>query len=400
MTKQSHSKQSVWSCPFLLPILAVGWIVLFSALSGCSSLSTAPQIPDRKADLFSVSMMGSARSGTGLLKVRTCSNRYLDVLFRWPVQPYRELEIQAVWSSGFDQNRGMEVLPLSARYRSEDGQGNFRTINLKGYVLFHNLATCAIARAVFVPSADGSVIEPKLFILDGKDFGRQDPWSPREIIFTGYRILLNESLTVIGPIPFEGENQPVRRPLLLTNGISQKNRELRGVDPPDFSGHLSMDLWFRGRPFQIHVVGDGSDGLFVASNPHIVGMGVLLPIVRPPYQFPEKRYRFALGGSLLVDGPVVMEGTIHFTRQTKEFSLMGHINQAGSILDPFRFYGHYRKGMLTRFKIPGEVDLPMEFNHRPMTLVLLPDANHGTYWIGSIDQNLFGVMDPVHGPVR
>lgn len=342
-------------------------------------------------------MMGAARSGTGLMKVRTCSDRYLDINFRWPDKPYRELEIQAAWSSGFDQNLGEEVLPLSAIYRRDDGQGNFRTINLKGYVLFRNLATCRINRAVFVPSSDGSVIEPKLFILDGKDFGHQDPWSPRGIIFTGYRTLLNETLSVVGPIPFEEKNQPVRHPLILMNGVSQKNRELRGVSPPDFRGHLVMDLWFRGRPFKIHVVGDGSDGLFVANNPHIVGMGVLLPLVHPPYRFPEKRYRFALGGSLLVDGPVVMEGTIHFSRRTHEFSLMGHMNQAGSILDPFRFFGHYQKGDKTRFGLPGEVDLPMEFNHRSMMLVLLPDSNHRTYWIGSIDQNLFGVMDPVHG---
>ncbi len=380
--------------PFFWLFLAAVATAAFSVFPGCSTLSVVPRIPDRKADLFSVSMMGASRSGESLIKVRTCSNRYFDAVFHWPGQPSRVLEMQSAWPTGFDLDRGEVILPFSALYRNED-HGSVRTVSLNGYVLFHNLSTCRIERAVFVPGSDGSVIEPKLFILDGKDFGHRDPWSPREIIFTGYRVLLNESLSVVGPIPFEDANQDVQYPVVLFNGVEQQNRELRGVNPPDFDRRLSMDLWFRGKPFQIHVTGDGSDGLFVASNPHIVGMGVLLPRVQPPYTFPDRSYRFALGGGLLVDGPVAMQGTIRFSRQTNEFSLVGQMNQAGSLLDPFRFFGHYRKGALSRFGIPGEIDLPMEFNHRPMTLVLLPDPNQRTYWIGSVDQNLFGVMDPV-----
>ncbi len=357
-------------------------------------MSRVPLTPDLKGDLFSLSMMGSARSGESLLRVRTCSDRYFDAVFHWPGQVSRVLEMQSAWPSGFDLNRKEVVLPFSGSYRKKGKEGS-RTVTLKGYVLFHDLSACEVERAVFVPSNDASVIEPQLFLLDVRNFGHRDPWSPREIVFTGYRILLNESLSIVGPIPFEEEGMEVQYPAVLFNGVEQQNRELRGVNPPDFDQRLSMDLWFRGKPFQIHVSGDGSDGLFVANNPHIVGMGVLLPKVTPPYRFPEEKYRFALGGGLLVDGPVAMQGTIHFSRQTEEFSLVGHMNQAGSILDPFRFFGHYRKGSQTRFDIPGEIDLPMEFNHRPMTLVLLPDPNKKTYWIGSIDQNLFGVMDPV-----
>ena len=97
-----------------------------------------------------------------------------------------------------------------------------------------------------------------------------------------------------------------------------------------------------------------------------------------------------------MDGPVAMEGEIRFDRKTKDFSIKGQMNQAGSVLDPFRYFGHYRTGSQTRFRLPGEVDLAMEFNHRAMTLVLLPDSNNRTYWIGSVDQNLFGIMEPEH----
>jgi hypothetical protein len=369
---------------------------LFLLAASCQSIKLLPLIPDRSADLTSISMMSADRSGRGILKVRTCTPRYLDASFRWPNGKSRTLSIQTAWPPGFNQNQGQAIVPFSARYTHPDGEGGTAVVPLTGFVLFRDLSTCEIERAVFAATSDSSVIEPALFILDAGGFGRHSPWIPRTILFTGYRTLLNESVEIVGPVPFVRRGRSVREPVILFNGIPQRNRALRGVDPPDFQNRLFLDLWIQDKPFHLHATGDGEDGLFVVRNRKIRGLGVLIPRVVSLYHYPGKKYRFALGGGLLVDGPVAMEGEIRFDRKTKDFSIKGQMNQAGSVLDPFRYFGHYRTGSQTRFRLPGEVDLAMEFNHRAMTLVLLPDSNNRTYWIGSVDQNLFGIMEPEH----
>lgn len=365
-------------------------------MESCQSIKLLPPIPDRMADLTFLSMMSADRSGQGILKIRTCTPRYLDASFHWPQGNLRKLLIQTAWPPGFNQNQGRAIIPFSARYIHPDGQGGTSAVPLTGFVLFHDLATCKIERAVFAATSDPSVIEPGLFILDTGGFGRQGPWVPQTILFTGYRTLLNESVEIVGPVPFMRGGRRVHEPVILFNGVSQKNRALRGIDPPDFQNRLALDLWIQGKPFHLHAKGDGGDGIFVVRNSKVRGLGILIPRVTPPYHYPEKRYRFALGGGLLVDGPVAMTGEIHFDRKTKDFSIEAQMNQAGSILDPFRYYGHYKTGVETRFRLPGEVDLEMDFNHRTMSLVLLLDSNSRTYWIGSVDQNLFGIMEPVN----
>ncbi|AKS22596.1 hypothetical protein ABH19_00745 [Leptospirillum sp. Group II 'CF-1'] len=377
----------------------VFWTLLGScvalSLESCQPIKLLPTIPDRKADLTFLSMMSADRSGTGVLNVRTCTPRYLEASFRWPKETSRSLTIQTAWPPGFNPNQGRAVVPFSARYSHPDGQGGTAIIPLTGFVLFRNLATCQIERAVFAATSDPAVIEPALYILDVKGLGRKGPWVPRTILFTGYRTLLNESVEIVGPVPFMRRGKRLREPVILFNGVPQKNRSLRGVDPPDFRNRLSLDLWIQGKPFHVHAKGDGEDGIFVVRNRNVRGLGVLIPRVQPPYHYPDKKYRFVLGGGLLVDGPVAMAGTIQFSRKTMDFSLEAQMNQAGSVLDHFRYYGHYRTGDGTRFRLPGEVDLEMDFNHRTMSLVLLPDSNNRTYWIASVDQNILGIMEPV-----
>ena len=363
-------------------------------MGSCQSVKLLPPIPDRTADLTSLSMMSADRSGEGVLQVRTCTPRYLDASFHWPKGRLRKLSIQTAWPPGFDQNQGRAIVPFSARYSHPDGHGGTADVPLTGFVLFRDLSTCKIERAVFAATSDPSVIEPSLFILDTGGFGRKGPWVPKTILFTGYRTLLNESVEIIGPVPFMSRGQRVREPVILFNGVSQKNRALRGVDPPDFRNRLSLDLWIQGKPFHLHAKGDGEDGIFVVRNRNVRGLGVLIPRVIPPYHYPDRTYRFALDGGLLVDGPLAMTGEIRFARKTRDFSIDAQMSQAGSVLDRFRYYGHYRTGEETRFRLPGELDLEMEFNHRTMSLVLLPDSNNRTYWVGSVDQNIFGILEP------
>jgi hypothetical protein len=375
-------------------------LMCFTAVTGCSSLAQVPGIPERKADLYSVSMMGADLARGGTLKVTTCSSRYMDVDYIWPDgTPTEKLSVRAAWPANFGTNQGEVVVPLSAQLRKTEA-GVRQKIRLRGYVLFANMSTCRIRKAVFVPSDDPSIIEPDIMVLTTEASVHRDPWAPRAILFTGFRILLNESLTIAGPIPFKEESGEPRFPVVLSNGVPQENRDLRGVNPPDLNGTLSMDLWFHGKPFTIHAKGNGDNGLFIVKNRHTVGMGVLLPEVRPPQTRPEPNYRFALGGGLLVDGPVGIEGTVHFSPQDGTFTLSGRMNQAGSILSSFRAFGEYRMGPESLFQVPGEIDVPFEFNHRPITLVWLPDPDRKTYWIGSIDQNLFGVADPSPGRTR
>ncbi len=375
-------------------------LMCLTSVLGCSSLVPVPGIPDRKADLYSVSMMGADLVRGGILKVTTCSSRYMDVDYRWPAEtPTEKLTVQVAWPANFNANQDEVVVPLAARF-SKTAAGVRQTVRLRGYVHFANMSTCRIRKAVFVPSDDPSVIEPDIMVLATDPSVHRDPWAPRAILFTGFRILLNESLTIAGPVPFKQESGESRFPVVLSNGVLQENRDLRGVNPPELNGMLSMDLWFHGKPFTIHARGNGDNGLFIVKNRHTVGMGVLLPEVLPPLANPEQNYRFALGGGLLVDGPVGIEGTVHFFTQDGTFALSGRMNQAGSILSSFRAFGEYRMGPESRFQIPGEIDVPFEFNHRPITLVWLPDPGRKTYWIGSVDQNLFGVADPSPGRTR
>lgn len=370
------------------------FLTCLTAAVSCSTLTQTPGIPDRKADLYSISMMGSDLVTGGLLKVTTCSSRYLDVEYRWPGGDLsRKLTVQAAWPADFNPNQGEVIVPLTARLIRKDSNGR-QEVRLRGYVLFANLSTCRIRKAVFIPSDDPSVIEPDLMVLETDRSVHRDPWAPRAILFTGYRTLLNESLTIAGPIPFKQEFDDADFPIVLANGILQKNRDLRGVNPPDLNGMLSMDLWFHGKTFKIHASGNGDSGLFIVKNRHSVGMGVLLPEVLPPPTNPDSAYRFAIGGGLLVDGPVGIDGVVRFSPVDKTFTLSGRMNQAGSLLPSFRAFGRYRMGPESRFQIPGEIDVPIEFNHRPITLIWLPDPNRKTYWIGSLDQNLFGIADP------
>ena len=374
----------------LAPILSM---VLF-LLDGCQSLAPLPSIPNQPAIVYSVSMMSADRSGEGELKIRRCTPRYMDADFRWKDRKSRELSLQTAWPPGFDHNRGRTLVPLSARYTQSESDGGTHSVPIKGFVLFHDLATCHFERAVFAATSDSSVIEPKLFILDVKGFGRQAPWAPRTILFIGYRTLLNESVSIAGPVPFMNRERTTEEPAIMFNGVMQKNRALRGVSPPDLRNRLVMDLWIHGKPFHLHGEGDGENGIFVVRSKNVRGLGVLLPRVPPPYHYPGKKYRFVIGGGLLVDGPVAMQGVIDFSNDTQEYSIKAQMNQAGSILDPFRYFGRYVTGPATRFGLPGEVDMGMEFNHRPMTLILLPDPDNKTYWIGSVDQNIFGIMEP------
>jgi len=368
-------------------------MVLF-LLDGCQSLAPLPSIPNQPAIVYSVSMMSADRSGEGELKIRKCTPRYMDADFRWKDRKSRELSLQTAWPPGFDHNRGRTLVPLSARYTQSESDGGTHSVPIKGFVLFHDLATCHFERAVFAATSDSSVIEPKLFILDVKGFGRQTPWAPRTILFIGYRTLLNESVSIAGPVPFMNRERTTEEPAIMFNGVMQKNRALRGVSPPDLRNRLVMDLWIHGKPFHLHGEGDGENGIFVVRSKNVRGLGVLLPRVPPPYHYPGKKYRFVIGGGLLVDGPVAMQGVIDFSNDTQEYSIKAQMNQAGSILDPFRYFGRYETGPATRFGLPGEVDMGMEFNHRPMKLILLPDPDNKTYWIGSVDQNIFGIMEP------
>jgi hypothetical protein len=123
-------------------------------------------------------------------------------------------------------------------------------------------------------------------------------------------------------------------------------------------------------------------------------VGIFLPFPKPFYRFPARKYRLALAGSLLVDGPFALEGRLDFDEEGQTVSLSGRINEAGAVVSDYQVQVPYKTGESSRFGLPGEVDFSFSFNHRRVDLVMLPDANRRVYWLGALNQNLLGVADP------
>ncbi len=325
-----------------------------------------------------------------------CTRRYLNVQGAVTGRgrkagPALRVRIEKNWPPGFDNSRKTAVLPLSAIIEiRREGHWSRRTV--RGFVEFRDLSACRIRRAAFVPSDDASVLEPPLWILDVASPPR-DFWVPRLVILNAYRALLNETVSVVGPVPFRTPER-FYHPVSLINGVVQRKDLLRGVTPPDFSGNLRASLWLKGKDQELKIIGRGATGLFELRSDHMRGVGIFLPYPQPFYRYPAKNYRIALAGSLLVDGPFALEGRVHFERDGQTVSLVGRINEAGSVVSNFQVQVPYRKGRSSRFGIPGEVDFGFSFNHRRIDLVMFPDANRRLYWLGSLNQNLMGMADP------
>lgn len=371
-------------------------LFLLVFLPSCATIDQPVHFFHEKGTLYRTSMMDAHAYRNMSFIPLQCNKRYMSILGedRDPSSrnPWNmRIRIEKNWSPGFDNTRHRAVLPMKVTVeKRENGEKSKRT--LRGFVEFRDLSACRIRRAAFVPSEDSSVLEPALWVLNVAP-PRKDYWSPGLIILTAYRSLINETLSIVGPLPFR---TPFRfyHPVAIVNGVVQRKDLLRGVSPPDFRGNLSSSFWLKGRMHQFKMRGEADTGLFEMTSPHTKGVGVLLPFPLPYYMYPEAEYRFALGGSLLVDGPFAFEGVIRFDTGDQTALLKGRINEAGSIVSDFQIQVPYRKGRQSRFGVPGEVDFSFSFNQRRISLVLLPDQGRKAYWIGSLDQNLFGLADP------
>ena len=377
----------------LFGTLSLGLLLL---LSSCASLSrTMPAVSD-PGSLYRTSMMEAAVYPHLLVSPIECTTRYLNVravaMGRGRKSaPVLRIRIEKNWPPGFDLSRKSAVLPLSAIIETRrNNHWSRRTV--RGFVEFRDLSACRIRRAAFVPSEDASVLEPPLWILDVAPPPR-DFWIPRLVLLNAYRSLLNETISVVGPVPFRTPDH-YYHPVSLVNGVVQRKDLLRGVSPPDFFGNLRATLWLKGKDQELKIIGRGDSGLFELRSDHTRGVGIFLPYPKPFYRFPAKSYRMALAGSLLVDGPFALEGRIGFDRASQTVSLAGRINEAGSVVSDFQVQAPYQTGESSRFGIPGEVDFSFSFNHRRIDLVMLPDANRRVYWLGALNQNLLGMADP------
>jgi len=365
-------------------------------LSSCSSLEQNIPFATETGTLYRTSMMDA--SSYRALKVipLECTKRYLSVRGeeagpRQGKGPELRIRIEKNWPPDFNLDRKRAVIPMNATIeKKEDGAWSSRKV--RGFVEFRDLSDCRIRRAAFVPSDDSSVLEPPLWILNVSS-RRRPYWVPRLVILTAYRALVNETLTIVGPVPFRTDSR-LYHPRSLINGVVQRKDLLRGVTPPDFSGNMSATLWLKGKSQEFKIMGEGDTGLFELRSAHTKGIGVFLPFPEPFYQYPEKAYRFALAGSLLVDGPFAFEGSLLFDQEGQTVLLKGRINEAGSVVPDFQIRVPYRAGEGSVFRVPGEIDFGFSFNHRRISLVLLPDADRKAYWIGAIDQNIFGIADP------
>ncbi len=365
-------------------------------LSACASVEVNAPVLKETGTLYRTSMMDAAAyRGITILPTR-CTRQSLKIKVDVPGKgpngrPVLRVRIEKNWSPGFDVSRRGVVLPMSAIVEKRQND-EWSSRKVTGFVEFRDLSTCRIRRAAFVPSEDTSLIEPPLWILDVSPPQREF-WVPRMVILTAYRALLNETLSVVGPVLFRTPSR-YYHPVFLVNGVVQKSDTLRGVTPPDFSGKIHGTLWLKGDDQELKIIGSGETGLFEVKSDHTLGMGVFLPYPTPFYLFPAKEYRVALAGSLLVDGPFALDGRLSFDREERLVSLKARINEAGSVVGDFQIQVPYHTGKATRFDLPGEVDFSLSFNHRRIDLVMLPDANRRLYWLGSLNQNLFGLADP------
>ncbi|MCL4485482.1 MAG: hypothetical protein M1537_03935 [Nitrospirae bacterium] len=379
---------------FLRTGILAGGALLF--LSSCASFSKSIPTVSEPGTLYRTSMMDAAVYSRLLVSSIECTPRYLNV--RGVVEGQKpnsgqilRVRIEKNWGPGFDLSRKRAVLPLSAVIEiRKDDHWSRRTVH--GFVEFRDLSACRIRRAAFVPSDDSSVLEPPLWIMDVAPSPRGF-WRPRLVILNAYRALLNETISVVGPVPFRTPGH-FYHPVSLVNGVVQRKDLLRGVSPPDFSGRLRATLWLKGKDQELKIIGSGNSGLFELRSDHTRGVGIFLPYPKPFYRFPARRYRMALAGSLLVDGPFAFEGRLDFDRAGQTVSLSGRINEAGAVVSDYQAQVPYRIGGATRFALPGEVDFSFSFNHRRVDLVMLPDANRRVYWLGALNQNLLGMADP------
>ncbi|MEC4682904.1 MAG: hypothetical protein VST70_04400 [Nitrospirota bacterium] len=377
---------------FLLTALSIACLLIAS----CATLDKNAHYPEEPGTLYRTSMMDSMAYRHLTIVSRQCSKRYLSIIGEkngsgTEEGPVLRIRIERNWPADFDLSRRRAVIPMKALIEKKE-EGHWKKRKVRGYVEFRDLSLCRIRRAAFVPSEDSSILEPPLWILNVAP-RKKTYWTPRLVILTAYRSLLNETLSIVGPIPFRTSDR-FYYPNALINGVVQRKDLLRGVTPPDFYGNISSSLWLKGKGQKFTIMGEGDSGLFEMRSAHTKGVGVFLPYPRTFYRYPKKSYRFALSGSLLVDGPFAVEGSLDFDDDDKSVRLKGRINEAGSVVTDFQIQVPFRKGSASRFGIPGEVDFDFSFNHRRIILVLLPDSNRNTYWIGSLNQNIFGIADP------
>ncbi len=354
------------------------------------------QFASETGTLYRTSMMDSDAYRHLNIVINQCNKRYLSITGEKMdagnnAGPNLRILIERNWPASFDLTRRHAVLPMKATIEKKEN-GAWTGRKMRGFVEFRDLSVCRIRQAAFVPSEDSSVLEPPLWILNVSP-GQRQFWTPRLVILTAYRSLVNEPLSVVGPVPFMSSSS-FYYPNVMINGVVQKRDILRGVTPPDFEGNLSSTLWLKGKDQEFKILGEGDTGLFEMRSGHTKGVGVFLPFPRPFYRYPKKSYRFALSGSLLVDGPFAFEGQFSFDTEGQAVLLKGRINEAGSVVPDFQIQVPYRKGEDSYFRIPGEIDFGFSFNHRRISLVLFPDPNRKTYWIGSLNQNILGIADP------
>lgn len=326
-----------------------------------------------------------------------CTSRYLDVRGeriggRRKGGGSLRIRIQKNWANGKNLSAtGPVVLPLGARI-SEFKNGSWVDHQVRGFVEFRDLSTCRIRRAAFVASDDSSVLEPALWILNVAPPHR-DFWVPRIVLLNAYRTVVNETLSIVGPVPYKSPRR-FFYPVSLVNGVPQRKDLLRGVTPPSLRGKIDSTLWLKEKDQEFKIKGEGETGLFVLRSRHTIGAGVYLPYPEPFYFYPANSYRVALAGSLLVDGPFAFEGRVVFDREARTASVSGRINEAGSLVSDFQVEVPFVKGARSRFGVPGEVDFSFSFNERRIDLVMFPDPNRRTMWLGSVNQNLLGMADP------
>ena len=376
---------------------AGGWLffALLLLVGGCEVFVPPPVYPTMQAESYKLSMM-SGKSIQGLsVTARTCSSRYMDIRIKWPAgsSKRREIRIDKVWPAGAVHNELAKDLSLHATLLTRSSDGTHR-ISLRGIVRFSNLSVCQMESAVLVASSDDSVVEPPIYFLMVDSPLHKDPWAPRVIIYTGYKERLNEFFTVIGPIPFQTSQNAPMTPVVLENGVAVPQADLRGATSTGLDGRLHMRLWLKSRHSPIDISGNADEGIFFSTNPHMKGVGILLPATHPLAIYPLERYHFVLGGGLLVEGPLGIDGVIRFDREAGVFELNGQVNQAGSVIRGFRTNGRFETGSRSRFKLSGEIDLSFHFNHQIIKLAMFPGRDGKTYWIGGLNENLLGMAIP------
>ncbi len=371
--------------------------VLLGFLASCSALSHPETVIRDKGSLYRSSMMEASAYRPVVLTPVECTPRYFDIRGevlsgRPDGRPSLKLRIRKSWASGVDLSRkGPVVLPLSARI-SKLQSGTWVEKKVRGFVEFRDLSTCRIRRAAFVASDDPSVLEPALWVINLSPPSRTF-WTPRILLLNAYRTVVNETISITGPVLFATPHR-LYHPVSRINGVLQRKDLLRGVTPPDRFGTIDSTLWLKGKDQEFRIKGEGTTGMFVLHSHHTVGAGIFLPYPEPFYFYPRRSYRIAVAGSLLVDGPFAFEGKVVFDPEGQTVAISGHINEAGSLVPDFQTEVPFIKGRHSRFGVPGEVDFSFSFNKRRIDLVMFPDPNRRTMWVGSLNQNLLGMADP------